>query len=212
VQGGETALSVDNQRVDGDRARYAGRDDGEAAESAPVPNLEAGTRLTRLAGIGAGVLLRGRADVEVIELHDDAQWSGAERALTNAFAPNRSGTRDELRDFVVRQRARYRAMQARSLGQWYGAVIDGEIAAALGIVRERELGRFQLVGTDPKFARRGVCSTLVHDAAQLALAKRGISTFVMAADAHYRAAKVYESVGFRPTERLVALLAKPPKA
>jgi hypothetical protein len=155
---------------------------------------------------------RHASDVEVIPLRDDADWSGAERALTNAFAANRSGTLEDLRDFVVRQCARYRAMQERALGQWYGARVDGEIAAALGVVRDRELGRFQLVGTDPRFAGRGVCSTLVHDAAQLTLARPEIATLVMAADAHYHAAKVYESVGFRPTEHLVAIIKKPPKA
>jgi Acetyltransferase (GNAT) domain len=151
------------------------------------------------------------ADVEVIEIHDEAQWGDAVDALTNAFAPKRSGSLADLRDFVVKQCTRYRAMQERGLGQWYGAVVDGEMAAALGIVRDRELGRFQLVGTDPKFGRRGVCSTLVHDAAQLALAKPGLETFVMAADATYHAAKVYESVGFHATERLIALLKKPPR-
>ncbi len=133
-------------------------------------------------------------------------------ALTNAFAATRSGTLEGLRDFVVRQCARYRAMLERGLGQWYGAVVDGEIAAALGVVRERELGRFQLVGTDPRFGRRGVCSTLVHDTAQLTLARPGITTLVMNADATYHAAKVYESVGFHRTETLMAVIKSPPES
>ncbi len=34
----------------------------------------------------------------------------------------------------------------------------------------------------------------------------------MAADATYHAAKVYEGVGFRPTERLLSVIKKPAKA
>ena len=154
---------------------------------------------------------RHASDVEVVALDADAQWEGAKRALTNAFAVTTGGSMEDLRDFMDRQFARFRAMQERGHGQWDGAVVDGEIAASLGIVRERELGRFQLVGTDPKFARRGVCSTLVHEAGRRALAQ-GVSTLVMSADATYHAAKVYESVGFLPTERLVALLKRPPRA
>lgn len=150
-------------------------------------------------------------DVAIRPLVDPRDWEGAARALTAAFAPNRSGTLDELRVFVERQLTRYQAMQAAGIGRWFGAVVDGEIAAALGIVRQGDVGRFQLVGTDPRFGRRGVCSTLVHACARIALDELGVRTLVMAADATYHAAKVYESVGFVPTERLIALLKKPPR-
>lgn len=155
---------------------------------------------------------RWSGDVAVAALETDAHWAGAARALTNAFAPNRSGTIDDLRLFVERQLLRYRAMQAKGLGLWFGAFVGGEIAGALGVVRVGALGRFQLVGTDPRFGRRGVCSTLVHGAARHALDEMGVNELVMAADATYHAAKIYESVGFVATERLVALLRRPPRS
>ncbi len=101
-------------------------------------------------------------------------------------------------------------MQARGLGRWFGALVDGEVAGALGVVRYGDIGRFQLVGTDPRYGRRGVCSTLVHDAARVAFDEMKVRTLVMAADATYHAAKVHEAVGFTPTERLHALIRKPP--
>lgn len=157
---------------------------------------------------------RRSGDVVVMPITTDADWREAERALTNAFAPRRSGTLEDLRSFVERQLVRYRAMQSSGLGQWYGAFVDRELAGTLGLVRVAgsALGRFQLVGTDPRFARRGVCSTLVHEVARRALEEQGFDTLVMAADADYHAAKVYESAGFRPTERLISLLKKPPAA
>jgi ribosomal protein S18 acetylase RimI-like enzyme len=152
------------------------------------------------------------ADVAVVPLATSADWEGAARALTAAFAPNRSGTLEDLRTFVDRQLTRYRAMQSTGVGQWFGAFVEGELAGSLGVVRHGELGRFQLVGTDPRFGRRGVCSTLVHHAARVATGELGVTTLVMAADAGYHAAKVYESVGFTRAEHLVALLRKPARS
>jgi hypothetical protein len=173
--------------------------------------VDEGTMLTATAA-GIRTPPRVAADVEVAPLASDAHWQGAVSALTNAFGPNRSGTLEDLRVFVERQLVRYRAMQTRGVGQWFGAFIDGEVAGALGVVRQGELGRFQLVGTDPRFGRRGVCSTLVHGAARTAFDRMGVTTLVMAADATYHAAQVYESVGFTQSERLVALINKPPRA
>lgn len=158
---------------------------------------------------------RRNDDVIVAPLTSDAQWDDAVRTLTNAFAARRSGTLDELRAFMTRQLVRYRAMQSAQLGQWYGAYLGDDLAAVLGLVRVgtgSALGRFQLVGTDPRFGRQGACSTLVHEVARRALEEQGFTTLVMAADADYHAAKVYESVGFRRTERLLSLLRKPPPA
>jgi hypothetical protein len=154
---------------------------------------------------------RHNDDVRVEPLRSETSWQEAGRVLVNAFRERRAGSVAELEDFVDRQLRRYRAMQERHLGQWYGAYLGGRLAATLGLVRVEghatdAIGRFQLVGTDPEFARKGVCSTLVHDVARLGLEEQRLATLVMAADAGYHAARVYESVGFRPTERLFALM------
>lgn len=156
---------------------------------------------------------RSSDTIVVAPLETEAHWREAARALTNAFAPRRSGTLEDLRTFVVRQLERYRAMQAREVGQWYGAFVDGELAGTLGLVRvDGELGRFQLIGTDPRFGRRGVCSTLVYRVAHRALEEQGFTRLIMATDGEYHAANVYESVGFRRTERLFSLIEKRPTA
>ncbi len=155
---------------------------------------------------------RIHGDLVIAPIERDAHWDDAARVLTNAFAARRSGSMEDLRGFVNRQIVRYRAMQAQATGQWYGAFVGGELAGTLGLVRVSgsSLGRFQLVGTDPRFARMGVCSTLVFEVARRALEELSFTTLVMAADAEYHAAKIYESVGFRQTERLLSLLRKPP--
>jgi len=182
--------------------------------------LDEGTILTATA---KSLVRPARANdaIEVLPLSTGAHWEAAARTLTAAFTPRRSGTVDELRAFVVKQLASFRAMQDRSLGQWWGAFAEGELAGVLGLVRVGDagdakgaaaLGRFQLIGVDPRFGRRGVCSTLVHHVARRALEEEGLSALVIAADAGYHAATVYESVGFRRTEHLVAVIKKPPQA
>ncbi len=147
-------------------------------------------------------------DVVVEPLRTSASWDAAAVALVNAFAQRQLliGSVKLLRDFVDRQLVRYRAMQDAGIGQWYGAYVDGQLAATLGLVRMNEIGRFQLVGTDPRFARQGVCSTLVYDVARRGFEEQHLDRLVIATDATYHASGVYASVGFRPTETLVALV------
>lgn len=75
-----------------------------------------------------------------------------------------------------------------------------KLVGELGIYFENGLGRFQSVGTHPDFRRRGICGTMVYLAAKMAMAEFDIKTLVMEADADYHVAKIYESVGFKPTE------------
>ncbi len=145
--------------------------------------------------------------LEVRPLSSDREWHDAVHAQANAFSPRRSGTVEDLRNFVERQYAIYRRLHDQGLGCWWGAWVSGKLVGSLGLVRvDNELGRFQLVGVDPEYGRRGVCSTMIHHVARRALHEEGLRTLVMAADATYHAARVYESCGFQLTEHLVALI------
>jgi hypothetical protein len=46
---------------------------------------------------------------------------------------------------------------------------------------------------------------MVYAIARRGLETMGAETLVMIADAEYHAAKIYQSVGFRPTERIVGV-------
>lgn len=109
------------------------------------------------------------------------------------------------RDYLRPKMARYRAMAQAGLGSWFGAFIRDQLVADLGLYAMDGLGRFQSVETHPDFRRRGLCGTLVQYAAQYGQAHWDAKTLVMVADEHYHAARIYESVGFRPTERLVTV-------
>jgi predicted GNAT family acetyltransferase len=77
--------------------------------------------------------------------------------------------------------------------------------ADLGLFVIDGVGRFQSVETLPEFRRRGICGTMVYQVANYGFERLGAKRLVMIADEFYHAAKIYESVGFRPTERQVGL-------
>lgn len=107
--------------------------------------------------------------------------------------------------FRERQMARYAAMDRAGLGRWFGAFWDGKLIGDCGVYRDGDVARFQSVEVHPEYRRRGVCGALIYRAARYALDEMGVKTLVMAADEAYHAAKIYESCGFRPTEKQVGM-------
>ncbi len=107
--------------------------------------------------------------------------------------------------FYRKTMSKYQDMISAERGLWFGATLDGKMVGSLGLFTDGEVGRYQIVSTRKEFQRKGVCSTLVYKSAQYALEKMGVKTLVMVADEEYHAAKIYESVGFLPTEKQIGL-------
>jgi GNAT superfamily N-acetyltransferase len=83
-----------------------------------------------------------------------------------------------------------------------GAFVGEELVAALGLHGERgpsadgtTLARYQEVTTDARWRRRGLCSALMSRAAE-ALAPLAIDRYLILADAHDIARRVYAARGF----------------
>lgn len=178
--------------------------DGDLGVNAPF--LEAGFRLDDSIVLGASAVHRPAKFCEEAEIRticEDWEWE--------AVIENKVAGREEIyteagyRDFVTRQMERRRLMAKEGLGQWFGAFLDGRLAGDLGLFVFEGLGRFQSVDTHPDFRRRGVCGALVYHAATRGFGEMGAEKLVMVADAHYHAAKIYESVGFAPVERQAGL-------
>ncbi len=142
-------------------------------------------------------------------LHSDEDW---EAAIHNQVA-------SELKDFKLEsyvpfkraQFQKYRAMAESGLGKWFGAFVDDRLVADCGVYEFDGIARYQAVGTHPEFRRRGICGNLVYETAKYAYENLMASKLVMVADPEYHAAKVYESVGFKPTEKSIGLCRYPKK-
>lgn len=149
-------------------------------------------------------------EIVIRAIESDEEWRAVEE---NQVACREEGWAEApYRDHIARAFGQYRRMIAGGLGAWYGAFLDGRLAADLGLFWDGRRGRFQRVGTHPDFRRRGICGTLVHEICRSTLDERGLERLVMVADENYHAARIYASVGFRPTERTAAVCLRPPEA
>jgi predicted GNAT family acetyltransferase len=110
------------------------------------------------------------------------------------------------RTFKTKQMQRYRRMAEAGLGHWFGAFVNGVLAADLGVFAENGLARYQSVGTRPEYRRRGLCGTLVHAADEHMRAHFSAHTLVIVADKGSVAADIYRSVGFGNVEKQYGLI------
>jgi ribosomal protein S18 acetylase RimI-like enzyme len=96
-------------------------------------------------------------------------------------------------------------MSEAGLGGWFGAFLGDRLVGDLGIFRDADLGRYQSVKTHPDHRRKGVCSTLVYESAQIAFNEWGIKDLVIAADPSEQALAIYRSLGFETVEQQIGL-------
>jgi GNAT superfamily N-acetyltransferase len=149
------------------------------------------------------------ADVRVLDPASDEQLWDQVIAVQLAQAGHEHGDAEYNETFLRRRQTTLRDLFRNGRGAWYVAVLDGEVAASLGIVVTGARARYQTVDTAQAHRRKGLATRLVVDAAAHAASNHAIDHFVMAADPDYHAIGIYESVGFRPRERVVGALLKP---
>jgi hypothetical protein len=151
--------------------------------------------------------LKFNSDAEIRKIQTESEW---EQVIESQIECRDLKYEEKSYERFTRdQFKRFRRMVALGLGSWFGAFIGEEVAANLGIFVDNGLGRFQNVTTRFEFRRQGLCGTLVYEASRYAMDDLKAKNLVMIADSHYYAAKIYESVGFKPTEKLSYLLRFP---
>lgn len=101
------------------------------------------------------------------------------------------------------------AMQAAGIANWFGAVVQGTLAADCGLVHDGVMGRFQFVETQAEWRRRGLCRALIHHVCEHAFHTLGLQRLVMCADPHDVAIGIYCSVGFVQIESHWGLQRRP---
>jgi GNAT superfamily N-acetyltransferase len=183
-----------------------GWDSPEGEEGVIQPFLQAGFRLN------CDVVLtssepRGSARpsdlVSVRALKTESDW---EQAVDNQVVCREPEFEEGgYREHRKKQMGRYRKMVASGLGDWFGAFVDQRLVADLGLFHEKGVGRFQSVQTHPDFRRRGIAGTLIYRAGRQAKAEYGLHTLVIVAEQASGPARLYESLGFQPTEKQVGL-------
>ncbi len=122
--------------------------------------------------------------------------------LANAARPLPAGHEE----FLVRRMQTMRAVQLAGHGRWFGAFLDGEMRAGLGLVTDGSgVARFRSVDTRPDSRGQGLAGTLVHHAATYGFEVLRATVLVIVADPGDVAISVYRSVGFATAEKQVTL-------
>jgi len=139
----------------------------------------------------------------VRELDLETEWKSY---IDIHFTPNWGyGPDQEQKDFLKESIDEFRKFSKNGNALRFGAFLNDEIIAELGIYWDQGVLRFNNVGTHMNYRRLGACSTLVYEVSKSMLEKRDIKTLVMEADEDYHAAKIYESVGFSLKEKLYSV-------
>jgi RimJ/RimL family protein N-acetyltransferase len=141
---------------------------------------------------------RPNRDAVYRALRTDDDWA---QSLALEIAANDDQDEADFVEFITPKVATNRAMTEAGHGAWFGAFLDGQLVAQLGLFAASPgLARFQAVITHPEFRGRGLAGTLVHHASQYGFAELGAQTLVMVADPDDVAIRVYRSVGFIDSE------------
>jgi GNAT superfamily N-acetyltransferase len=140
-------------------------------------------------------------------LDGDDDWRQAAR-LRAAVSEGMPGSEPE---FLAAKLNAERAMIEKGHGSWFGAFLDGQLAAQLGMVPDPVTGlaRYQSVETHPEWRRHGLAGTLVWHAGQAVLATGQVKTLVIVAEPAEDAIRIYRSVGFAETQDQLSFTGQP---
>ncbi len=168
--------------------------------------IEAGFKLESTVVLTAKVVKPPQfpnSQLQIRRITDDAGWRDVLRS--QMLCREKAHGEEVYLQFATQRLLHYRLRVEKGEGDWFGGYLGGELVASIGIFYLDNTARFQVVVTVPSARRKGICGTMVHFIAEMTLARSEIDTLVMLADEEYHAAKIYESVGFLPTEHLQGL-------
>ena len=170
------------------------------------PFMDAGFRLTHAVVLTSGESKRPSKPSSLVStrsIETEADW---DQVIDNQVICRETEFEEtEYRDYKLQQKPRYQKMTAANLGNWYGAFIEDQLVADLGLFHGNGLGRFQSVETHPNFRRRGIAGTLIYEAGRLAMAEYKLHTLVIVADQDSNAERLYKSLGYQQTEKQVGM-------
>lgn len=147
--------------------------------------------------------VRSHPTAEVRPLAGDAEWDRV-LEIQRGSLPSQRGSTD-FDTFQVQQLARDRRLVEAGLGVWYGAFVEGELLATMGLYAVDGIGRCQAVATAPEARRQGLAAALVHAVVTRGLGEQGAREVVMITTPNGPAERVYRSVGFQSVERIASL-------
>lgn len=146
-------------------------------------------------GLAAPVAPRLAGRVEIRSLHLPAE----SEAVVDLQVVSDEGQHAEVgyRRYRSRAMAAVAGWQARGVGDWFAAWVNGAMVAHCGLVHDGHIGSLQHVETHPQWRRRGLCRALVQAACHQGFVRWGLQRLVVGADTNDVAIGIYRGLGFR---------------
>ena len=137
------------------------------------------------------------SQVSMRELTNESDW----QQWLNLSLAEQSGDYDPtgLSQHLQTRMANYQALGKAGCGVYMGAFIGEQLIGYAGLYHQAELARFQHVHVIPAYQNQNIAKTLL--AMLINQAPKAVATFVIVADEHYHATKLYQSLGFTIAER-----------
>jgi hypothetical protein len=124
-----------------------------------------------------------------VDVHFDPDWE--------------YGSEEVQRAFILKRAQDFQRLIEAKLAHRYGIFKGEKLVADLGVYFADKVIRFNNVSTHRDHRRQGLCSSLVYKVSEGLIKDHPGTTLVMQADEDYHAAMIYESIGFKPTQRLI---------
>lgn len=143
---------------------------------------------------------RPRPEADIRTLRTDADWA-------QVMNPRAEGPIEPAeQSFQDRKMAEWRRLAEAGHGAWFGAFVDGDLRAGLGLFSDGSgVARFQSVDTHPDYRGRGLASWLIYEASRYGRSTLAARELVIVADPEYLAIEIYRVLGFVDTEVQVQL-------
>jgi ribosomal protein S18 acetylase RimI-like enzyme len=164
-------------------------------------------RETVLTAVAPGEPPHPNLSVRVRPLTGEQDWE--QSAQLRALCDEEDGLPAD-RAFIQSRITAQRQIADAGHGAWFGAFLDGELAAHLGVFSDGTgIARYQDVGTHPGARRQGLAGTLVCHAGRYAVDRLAATTLVIVADPEEPAIRVYRAAGFADRETQISMQRPP---
>lgn len=104
-----------------------------------------------------------------------------------------------LRPYLIAKKTKYQQLETNGHGQYLGAFVGDRLIGYAGLYHLNNLARFQSVHVIPEYENQKIAKTLLTRLIEQVNPQ--VETLIIVADEHYHATLLYQSLGFKVTER-----------
>jgi ribosomal protein S18 acetylase RimI-like enzyme len=135
------------------------------------------------------------------EIETDKEWDAVMELQIDIGIETEGYKIEKYRPFVEKKFQDYKELVRLGHGKWFGAFLNGELVADLGIFGNEDFKRFQSIETKKDYRKKGIAQNLMTYAS----VKNPAKVFILQASQRGPAIDMYMSIGFEIKEVISCL-------